>query len=222
MAVHDDLIDEIEASIASAAGLSYHEPAATNDVYENYVWTLCIEAARSKGADVSYETVQGSTPSILRFRTSPGSIYSTAHAYTHAILDFVGCPLLEVHVGIRVTGKSRVLHECDVAVLYRDEAEFCRVEEVHPRAARVLIAAECKFYTSALQLYLGRGFLGLTRDIHAKERYFVTNAHSANVAKLIRYHQAEWEFGVVPLAEEALELRTRFGRAFRNYVVEHS
>lgn len=222
MTVHDELIGEIEASVSSAAGLSYHQPAATNDVYENYVWTLCIEAARSKQATISYETVQGGTPSVLIFRTSPGNIYSTAHAYTHAILEFDSCPKLEVHVGIRVTGKSRVLHECDVAVLYRDEAEICRAEQVHPRAARVLIAAECKFYTSAIQLHLGRSFLGLTRDIHAKERYFVSNAQSASVAKLIRHHQAEWEFGVEPSANEALELQTRFGRAFRNFVVEYS
>ena len=50
----------------------------------------------------------------------------------------------------------------------------------------------------------------------------MTNSQSANVAKLIRYYQAEWEFGVVPTSEETLELRTRFGRAFRNFVVEHS
>lgn len=222
MPVREDLIDEIEASISAAAGLKYNVPAETNDVYENYVWTLCIQAARSKGATVSYEDVYGGRPSALVFRTTPGNIYSTAHPYTHAILDFAGCPMLEVHVGIRVTGKSRVLHECDVAVVYRDEAELCRQEGVHPRAARVFIAAECKFYGSAIQLHLGRGFLGLTRDIHAKERYFVTNARSASVAKLIRYHQSEWDFGVVPRAPESVELRTRFSRAFRDFVVEHS
>jgi hypothetical protein len=222
MPVHEDLINEIETAIASAAGLRYDEPDATNDVYENYIWSMCVEAARSKGASATYETVTGTAATTLRFRTSPGSIYSTAHEYTHAVLEFPGCPSLEVHVGVRITGKSRVLHECDVAVLYRDEAQFCRAENVHPRAARVLIAAECKYYTSSLQLHLGRAFLGLTRDIHAKERYFVTNAHSASVAKLIRHHQAEWEFGVIPAADEAAELKTRFQRAFRNFLVEHS
>lgn len=221
MSVRADLIAQIEAGLASAKGLGYAVPGATNDIYENYVWTLCIEAARAKNANITYQDVHGNIASMLRFRTAPGAIYSKAHDYTHAILEFDGCPTLEVHVGVRVTGKSRVLHECDVAVLYRDEAEFCRSEEVHPRAARVLIAAECKYYSSALQLHLGRGFLGLTRDIHAKERYFVTNARSDSVAKLIRYHQAEWEFGVIPHADEAIELRTRFGRAFRNFVVEH-
>jgi hypothetical protein len=221
MPVRDDLIDEIESSISAAAALGYNAPTETNDVYENYVWTLCVEAARSKGAGVAYEDVNGARPTSLIFRTAPGNIYSVAQPYSHAVLTFAGCPVLEVHVGIKVTGRSRVLHECDVAVLYRDEADLCRSEGVHPRAGRVLIAAECKFYGSAIGLHLGRGFLGLTRDIHPKERYFVTNAQSDSVAKLIRYHQVEWDFGVVPAAQEAIELRTRFSRAFRNFVVEH-
>ena len=165
--------------------------------------------------------MQGQPANNLIFRTSPGAIYSQAHDYTHAAVEFTGCPPLEIHIGIRVTGKSRVLHECDVAVLFKDEADLCRAEQVHPRAARVLIAAECKFYTSAIQLHLGRGFIGLTRDIHAKERYFVTNSGSANVAKLIRYHQTEWDFDVLPSTVEASELQSRFSRAFRNFVVGH-
>ena len=221
MSVRDDLIHDIERSISAAAGLGYNEPASTNDVYENYVWLLCVEAARSKGARVTYRDVHGTAASILTFRTSPGAIYSRAHNYTHAVLEFDDCPTLEVHVGVRVTGRSRVLHECDVAVIYKEEADLCRAEQVHPRAARVAIAVECKFYTSALQLYLGRGFLGLTRDIQAKERYFVTNAQSASVAKLIGYHQSEWDFGVIPSANEALELQTRFSRAFRDFTVRH-
>jgi hypothetical protein len=84
-----------------------------------------------------------------------------------------------------------------------------------------LIAIECKFYTSAIQPHLGRGFLGLTRDIHAKERYFVTNAQSPSVAKLIRYHQSEWDFGVLPFADEAEALRHRFSRAFRNFMASY-
>ena len=139
------------------------------------------------------------------------------HEYTHAVLDFDGCPALEAHIGIRVTGKSRVLHECDVAVLFADEAELCRLEEVHPRASRVLIAAECKFYTSSIQLHLGRGFLGLTSDIHRKYRYFVTNTGSPSVSKLIAHHQSEWECDVLPDTEEADALSHSFSRAFRNF-----
>lgn len=217
MTVRDDLLASIDQLLSSASALGYAEPAATNDVYENYIWTMCVEAARRQGATVSYETVYGAPASTLVFRTSPGSIWSTAHAYTHAVLEIAGCPPLEVHVGVRVLGKSRVLHECDVAVLYREEADLCRLEQVHPRASKVIVAAECKFYTSAIQLHLGRGFLGLTSDIHRKERYFVTNSHSDSVTKLISHHQSEWECGVIPNSQPAEDLLHSLSRAFRNF-----
>jgi hypothetical protein len=219
MAIRQDLIDAIEGVLTSAAGIGYTQPSETNDIYENFVWTLCLNAARREGARVRYETVRGAVPRMLRFRTAPGAIFSTAHNYTHAVLEFLGCPRLEVHVGARVIGKSRILHECDVAVLYRDEAELCRQERVYPRASRVIVAVECKFYTSALQLHLARGFLGLTKDIYPKERYFVTNAHSDSVKRLIAHHDAEWECGVIPNNKEAEDLLHSFSRAFRNFKI---
>lgn len=217
MPVRKDLIDEIEGIISSAAAIGYAQPSATNDVYENYVWALCLQAAGQHDAFITYETVRERPATSLVFRTSPGAIYSDIYPYTHAVLEFADCPPLEAHVGVRVTGKSRVLHECDVAVIDRDEAQLCRAEQVHPRASKVLIAAECKFYTSAIQLQLGRGFLGLTSDIHRKERYFVTNGRSPNVIKLIAHHDSEWECEVLPNSPEANALSHSFARAFRNY-----
>ena len=217
MAVREDLIADIESIVSSAAAVGYAQPSATNDIYENYIWALCLQAATQHGARVTYETVHARPASTLVFRTSPGAIYSDVYEYTHAVLNFAGCPLLEVHVGVRVTGKSRVLHECDVAVIDGAEAQLCRAEQVHPRASKVLIAAECKFYTSAIQLHLGRGFLGLTSDIHRKERYFITNGQSQSVIKLIAHHGSEWEFGVLPNSQQADALSHSFARAFRNY-----
>jgi hypothetical protein len=215
--VREDLIAAIEGVVSSAASVGYAEQSATNDIYENYVWSLCLQAAVEHDAGVSYETVHEKPATRLVFRTSPGAIYGITHEYTHAVLEFAGCPPLEAHVGVRVTGKSGVLHQCDLAVIDRDETQLCRAEQVHPRASKVLIAAECKFYTSAIQLYLGRGFLGLTNDINRKERYFVTNGCSASVTKLIAHHQSEWECGVLPNSKEASALSHRFARAFRNY-----
>lgn len=217
MPVHDDLIRAIEAIVADAESVGYADPGSTNDVYENYVWTLALQAASYHDATISYQTVDGATTTSLVFRTAPGAIYSSNSQYTHAVLSFPDCPPLEVHVGVRITGKSRVLHECDVAVIDGDEADLCRREQVHPRASKVLIAVECKFYTTAIQLHLGRGFLGLTNDILRKDRYFVTNGASTSVNKLITYHQTEWEFGVLPKTRAADALVHSFARAFRNY-----
>jgi hypothetical protein len=219
MSIREELITEIEGVISSAAAAGYADAGATNDLYENYVWALCVQAARSQGADVIFQTVAEQPATTLRFRTAPGAIYSALHNYTHAVLAFQGCPELEVHVGIKVTGVSRVLHECDVAVIEQEEARLCRANQVHPRASKLLIAAECKFYTSAVQLHLGRGFLGLTSEIHRRERYFVTNGVSSNVTKLISHHKSEWDFGVLPNTPEANGLRYSLARAFRNYKV---
>ena len=217
MPVHHDLIAEINDILADAAAAGYADPGATNDVYENYVWALALRAASQHGAVVSYRTGDGGIATALLFRTAPGAIYSTNYPFTHALMEFPESPPLEVHVGVRITGRSRVAHECDVAVIDSEEAQLCRVNEVHPRASKVLIAAECKFYTTAIKLDLGRGFLGLTNDIHRKDRYFVTNGTSSNVNKLITYHQTEWECGVVPRTREADALVHSFARAFRNY-----
>lgn len=217
MAVRDDLITTIDSILASASTAGYSSSAATNDIYENYIWALCIKAAQMHGAAIRYEDRNEIASTTLVFRTSPGAIYSPIHPYTHAAIEFLGCPPLEAHVGIRVTGKSRVLHECDLAVLTKDEARLCRTNQVHPRASKVVLAAECKFYTSAIQLYLGRGFLGLTSDIHKKERYFVTNGQSSSVTKLIAHHQSEWECDVIPNSADANALIHSFARAFRNY-----
>ncbi|MDW4497163.1 hypothetical protein R5H30_04150 [Sulfitobacter sp. D35] len=53
MAVHDELIKQIEEAIKGSAELGYDDPAATNDVYENYVWAMCVKAAQNKGATVA-------------------------------------------------------------------------------------------------------------------------------------------------------------------------
>lgn len=217
MPVHDDLVAHIRRVVREAAAAGYNDGGATNDIYENYIWAVCLRAARQHGAGVSFWDVREIPADNLVFRTAPGAIYGMAHNYTHALLSFPESPPLEVHVGVKVTGKSRVLHECDVAVIDSEEAQLCRREQVHPRAAKVLIAAECKFYTNAIQLHLGRGFLGLTSDIQKKDRYFVTNGSSSSVNKLISYHQVEWEFRVLPHTAEEEALRHSFARVFRNY-----
>jgi hypothetical protein len=219
MPIREDLIAAIDSVLAKAASTGYSSYVATNDIYENYIWSLCLQAARRHSAFVRYEDSNEERTAALVFRTSPGAIYSTTQPYTHAVIEFPGCPPLEAHVGVRVTGKSRVLHECDVVVLDKQEARLCRTNQVHPRSSKVLLAAECKFYTSAIQLYQGRGFLGLTSDIHRKERYFISNGQSPSVIKLIDHHQSEWECGVIPGSLEADALLHSLARAFRNYRV---
>jgi hypothetical protein len=126
MTTATDLLMQIQASLGSAISSSLSTASDTSDIFEAYVFSLAIEAARTEGASISYRDVLGGVPTTFVFRTSPGYIFSTTNPYTHAVILFTNKPPLEAHVGVRVVGKSGVLHECDVAVVEQVEAETCR------------------------------------------------------------------------------------------------
>src|ERR1700761_6025793 len=132
-------IDDLLFALTQVVGqrpISYNSSSAAWDVYEGYAFALVIQAAVAAGGRIRYEDRFKNSVNDLVFSTSPGMLYSTAHPYTHAVNTFRGCPLLETHVGVRVQGKSGVLHECDVLVLPRAEADLSRSRDVAPRGTR--------------------------------------------------------------------------------------
>lgn len=213
------LVGQIAAVLGPAIGTNYSAASAANDAFEGYTFALVVRAARAAGATVTFEDNEGSTTTSLIFRTSPGDIFSPKRKYTHALIELPGCPALEAHVGVKVSGQSKVLHECDVAVIDRHEARICRASRVHPRARKVLIAIECKFHASTLQLGLARGYLGLAEELTKRNRLLVTNTTSEAAAKMITYHQAGWEFDLSsPFSPKAADLEAKIKNVFRNYV----
>src|SRR5258708_5738661 len=123
MTISADLLSEIGQTLGRSVLSNLTSETAACDLFEVYILTLLLRAAHREGATISYENVFGqSPPPELIFRTSPGQIFSTERNYTHAVLQFPTTPALEAHVGIKVLGRSGVMHECDVAVLMRDEA----------------------------------------------------------------------------------------------------
>ncbi len=212
-----ELLDELRQDLTGRS-TTYTTASAANDVYEGYVFGLVVRAAVAAGGQVRYENVHGrSTGGRLVFRTSPGMLYSVAHPYTHAVIEFQDCPHLEVHVGVRVQGRSRVLHECDVLVVPRSEAEISRTKQVVPRGSRALIAVECKFYSNNLALHLARGFHGLHADLGLKNPFFVSNVRSGSVERFLTHHKRQWENGVAPNANEATYLVGAFREAFKRF-----
>ncbi len=101
----------------------------------------------------------------MQLRTSPSRIGSGN--FTHLVLSRPGgAGLLEVHSGIYVTGGSGAEHECDVAVIYRDEGNACRAKGISPRSRGVLWAMEAKFYVAAnVGLSKAREYFGFLRSI---------------------------------------------------------
>jgi hypothetical protein len=218
MAIQQDLFNQIQAALAPAIGPSLTNASDACDLFEAYILTLVIRAAVEEGATISYEGVTGSVPSVFTFRTSPGDIFSNHRDYTHAILQFPNKPELEAHIGIMVQGRSKVLHECDVAVLYRTEAETCRQSNAHPRHSKVLLSVECKCYTSRIPLHLGRAFLGLMRDLSTLDRFFVCNRDAPSVKPLIAAYTRAWEQDVHPLSPGKVDdLLKSFKATFKSF-----
>jgi hypothetical protein len=213
-----DLLTQIQATLGSSLSPSLSTASSTSDIFEAYAFSLVVEAAKTEGAAVSYRDVFDNLPTTFVFRTSPGYIFSTTQPYTHAVILFPNKPPLEAHIGVRVVGKSRVLHECDVAVIEQAEAATCRLRQVPPRSSKVLIAVECKFYSTPLQLHLARAFIGLTSDLSANKSFFVTNSSSNSLEKLLSGRGKDWEHNLVPSAViEVMRLRHKFQHAFQHF-----
>lgn len=127
-------------------------------------------------------------------------------------------------MSVRVAGRSKVLHECDVCVLHQDEAETCRnahPPQPDPRSSKVIIAIECKFYGNPLGLGLGRAFIGLTADLSVNDALLVYNVDSPTVQTLLteRDKDRPWEHRVVPSnANEVDRLKYRLQSAFRGFL----
>ncbi len=221
MAIEDDLFNASRNVFGTAVITTHTAQSDAADLYELFVFCLVVEAASEEGATIEFRDVSGGVPTRLVFRTGPGDIASRRQPYTHAVIRFPNKPVLEAHVGIYVAGKSKVAHECDVAVLYQDEADMCRQNPgILPRHSKVLLATECKFYTVSLKLALGRAFLGLVADIGYQygERYFVMNTSSDSVAKLLANHKKKLAHDLIPGEPgEVAKLRASFREVFDSF-----
>jgi hypothetical protein len=215
---NEELIDEINTLLGPGIIPPYTFASDAADIFEGYVFGLLVRAARNEGAATRYVDVSGAETQNLILRSSPGSIWSQRRAFTHAELAFPNKPTLEAHVGIFVSGRSKVEHECDVDALYEDEANTCRQNQVHPRQSKVLLSVECKFYSSGLGIDLARSFMGLVTDISTGSRFFVTNTSYANLEAILSYHNLDWEHDLAPInTRVAQRLLCHFEGVFRNF-----
>lgn len=219
MSIDDSFLDNIKSKLGKSITLNLTTSSDLWDLFEAYVFCIVLDAAKKEGAVISYEDVSGKKPSNFFFRTSPGLISSNRHPYTYAIIEFPGKPPLEAHLGVRVTGKSKVLHECDVLVLFRGEANICRRATVSPNSTKAVLAIECKYYTTNLDLNLARSFMGLVTDFSTNVKYFfVSNTSSEQVEKLLAHHKKLWERNITPASTTEVErLRNLFQDVFKNF-----
>ncbi|MEV7858011.1 hypothetical protein AB0O86_03940 [Streptomyces hirsutus] len=216
MSRRDDLVQAIELAIGALQPV-YRNKADESDLYEASLLALCLEASTEAGG-TAVLTQDGATPAgALHFRRSPGNLWSGS--FTHALVSFPDTPKqLEIHLGVYVAGRSKVAHECDVAIIEHQEAERSRQAAVHPRSTKVVAAIEAKHYSASPGLNIGRSFLGLTQELGDRERSLVyPSRSSANLAGLIakRHSQAYGE--LLPGTPAAARLRSSLDQAVRNW-----
>ena len=221
MPLRPNLLAEIQNALGAALPPSLTTASAANDLYEAYLFTIIIDAARREGAArVAFRSRPQSSPAIFVFRTSPGYLASTTQDYGYAEIEFPRKPVLEAHLGIRVAGGSGVLHECDVCVLLQDEADICRNNRttVAPRSSKVVLSVEAKYYAGDLGLSLGREFLGFDSDMSIYRSFFVFNRTSTSIEKLLNHKKKLWEHNISPSnATDVERLRNSFQTAFKDF-----
>jgi len=182
------LLSQIRALLPPIVAQTSWDQAADQDRFEGYVFALVLEAARKEDAKIHLENRNGPFNGVATFRTAKGHLWSPLHPYTHAVIDFVNKPLLEAHVGVFISGRSRLYHEADVAVLSRAVARTCRADRVDPPQSEAVLLLECKYYASDPGVGLGREFLGLSAECGKDQCVFVTNRGAPRLQKLFETH----------------------------------
>ena len=217
------LLTQIQNALGGAIAPSLTAASAGSDIFEAYILSIVLNAAEIEGATIAFRNVDGSVPGLFTFRTSPGHIWWDSQLYTHVELQFPDAPLLELHLGVYVTGKSGLIHEADVLVLLSEEAQMCRLNQVPPRSRKSIIAAECKFYASNLRIGLGRAFVGLCSDLSTRECFFVTNSTSTSIEKLLTHQRRKWQSLVEPNQQVVVDrFRNSLQDAFKDFKTKHA
>jgi hypothetical protein len=216
----DTLIRAIQSSLARPIR-SHSASTAGYDLYEVYLFGLCVEAAESIGMTVSFEDTSGAPTNTLVLRTSPSVIWSQVQQFTHASLSVNGTPRLEVHLGIYIRAGSGVSHEGDVVVIETTEAARARVEHIDPRVSQAAVVIEAKFHGSNIRLRTGREFLGLAVDLGSGPSIFVSSSSGTSVHRLLSYRNRSGHFELIPGSTQENELRSQIATKLRDYLARH-
>ncbi|WP_218079750.1 hypothetical protein [Anthocerotibacter panamensis] len=221
MTINKALLDQIRSALGGSINPNLTTRSAVFDLFEAYVFSFLVEAAKSEpNVNIDYIDTDGKKATTFTFRTSPGQIFNGL--YTHAEITFQRKRPLEAHVGVRVSGISKVLHECDVLLLEKNEAEFCRNNNVSPQSSKAILAGECKHCSPRnFGIKLAREFLGLTSDFSKNcKYYFIYNTTSQSVEELLAHHKnGRWFRYVVPdhLTDVDL-LKSEFRNTIKNFI----
>ena len=144
---------ELDARLGSLAASGSLRSKRAPGLFETYVWSILIDAAKAEGANPSYQRLGPSGRLVMP--QGPRNLFG--NQFSFARLQFGGYAL-EAHTNLFVEGRSKVVHECDVALLDAAEAEILRDRGVHPKASKLILGVECKFHGPPVPLRRGSVF----------------------------------------------------------------
>jgi hypothetical protein len=211
---------ELPRALPTALRTGGPSPTAGDDLYEAFLFSLVLRAARVEGYSITFLDGARRPATEFRLRRSPGHLYGSA-TFTHAQLSLPNTSKdpLEVHTGVSVVGVSKVAHEADVLVLPAVVADRSRTLRTDPPSSKVIMVVEGKYYLrQPVSLGTGRQFLGLASDLTAKWKIFAATFTSSSVVHLMQGGKThQYEVGVLPHRKGARDLQERFAIALRGY-----
>lgn len=215
MTTLNDLRDAIDQllQISAAQRLLRLNSDTEERAYEAYILSLCCEAVRIQGGQVTITGVNsGTNPSPIVFRGGPGSMSSTYQNFCYA-----DCTLrnksFEIHADIEYVGQSGATHEIDVSIYDDQAAQNVRTTRRSPRTNKSLIALiECKFYRDQPGVSLARTFVGLATDcVSNKFKAFVSNRSAPGIERFLsKTNSPEPFFDLTPLNPDSEQRFVRY------------
>lgn len=208
-----DLLKAIEGALDVALDLGYAAEAEQHDLFEAYVLTLLLEAAKDMGWSLSLRDGTGATVTAPVFRRGPGRLPSPG--FTFARMTKPGKQDLEAHLGVKVAGRTAVgvsaatmsgslLHEFDLLVLPAVDAAACRAANADPHHGVVVVHGEMKYFGGNLSLPIGRASVGMAAEcVLGGKSVLVTNRMGLTVQDLVEHHDVAFRYRVTPKSPTA-------------------
>lgn len=199
---------ELQAALTSigASAPVFLASAGVDRLFEGFVLSCIIRALLKNGATLQPYNgrILPSPTATLNLRRAPGKIYENNPNHGFILVNYKGT-LYEIHADLRVAGTSKVLHELDLSILDHDHAQSCRDQGVDPNGSKVRFLCECKCYGSSLPLRIGREFLGLCTEFHARAKTIASNSNNPSILKLVRSHDRITQFSLYPGQTDQIE-----------------
>jgi len=184
------------SSIGSNAPI-FLSRAGVDRLFEGFVLSCVIQALKDIGATMQVYGGNGQPSSTLNLRRAPGQIYNNPPDVGFVLARYQN-RFYEIHTDLRVAGTSKVLHELDICLLDRTHADNCRTQGVDPNGSKVRFLCECKCYGKTLPLRIGREFLGLSTEFHARAKTIASNSDNLSILNLARSHDRITQFALYP------------------------